>query len=272
MNELVTIPIFELSALVLFASFIGFCVACYASPIKKSTLVAPRSFNIWCIGLICILLSQVLYSYAFRFLNPEQAEIIFYLWPIFLTLFCITHKLIPFSKTHLLATALCFIGVCICLNPTLSSEQDLIRLAIGLAFAIGAALTWSYYSFYCKKYAKLTTDYQSGLFAGPCSILCLLIHFCLETTVIPTLNEFFCISFMGIVVMNFSLAMWKKFICYGNFKIVSLFPYFVPIISVSVLIIAGKTDYSNRLIGSALLVSFGTLLPSIRSSRAKKTC
>ncbi len=272
MSNLTDIPVFELSGLLFFSAFIGFCITYYTSPAKKKVALLPRNKGIWSVGLLCLFSSQCLYTYSYHFLNPEQVELIFYVWPVLLTVFCILNKTIRFSKMHLIALTLCSIGVYTCLSPSVSSTQGLMTLLTGSAVAISSALCWAFYFFYSKSNKDQATEYQSSLFSGPCAIFCIIIHLCTESTIIPTLSQLFIILFLGLVFMHFSLTLWNRAISHGNFKIVSLFPYLVPILSIFILVIAGHTEYSNRLIMAALLVCAGMLFPFLCSSQVEITC
>ncbi len=156
---------------------------------------------------------------------------------------------------------ICSAGVYTCLSPAIASGQNLLSLAIGSAFALSAALAWGYYSFYIKSNKIDSSEHQSGLFAGPCSIFCLVLHLLTESTVVPSLSQVAAILYLGLVIMNFSLILWNRAITHGNFKRISLFPYLTPILSIFSLVALGKVEYSNYLVISALLVSFGTLFP-----------
>lgn len=271
-HSLSELPPFQLTSMILASSFFSFWFFRLFVPEKNKKPAYPSSKKTWVLGCTCIFLVQYLYTASFYFLAPEQAEVTYYAWPFMLTLFCVFSKISSFSIIHFASLIICFTGIYTCLSPQGSyPDQDSYSLVIGTLLCLGGAFTWAYYSFYCKRYKHLTTDSQSSYFSGPCALIALALHLGTESFTFPTIEQVGLTFFLGTMIINISLILWKKSLRYGNFKLITLFPYLVPILSVFFLVLAGKTTLSSRLILSAVLVSLGTILPKIIKSSSAHT-
>lgn len=79
-SELENIPTFQLSGTVFFIAFLYTCVQLTR---KGGWRKINPSIVVLMVGFIAILNNQAAYVYSIKLIPPEQAEIIYYLWPIF---------------------------------------------------------------------------------------------------------------------------------------------------------------------------------------------
>lgn len=260
LQSLLKIPVFELATLIFLSAFLYSQVAYIMKPRSKRKNYYPRSKKMWLVGCLCMFLMQHLYTLAFHFLNPAQVELTYYLWPLFLTCFCLCAKTIRFSMIHIIALIICFLGVYICVASSLDVETLSFSIT-GILLAICAALSWSFYNFYCKVNSLEVKEQQSCIFAGPCALMSFLIHMFSESFVLPSTSNVIAILFLGVLTMGISLTLWNRGVLHGNFKLITLFPYCVPILSILFLVIFQKATFTPSLVIAGGLVSIGTFLP-----------
>ncbi len=262
MSELTDIPPFELMFLVFGFSFLPGLLISW----KKGNFsaVLPKKRRFWVIGPLCLFFNQATYCLAFRFLEPAQAELLYYLWPLFLTGLCIAVRMIQFRPMHLVSTLLAVMGIFVCCAHDCSLHDLLGANAIGISLALASGLCWAAYSFFTKLYKKDSPPFQSLMLAAPVSGMGLISHLIFEEQfVIPSMTQMLIVAFHGLVIMGLSLCIWQKALSKGKLNILSLLPYFVPVLSIFILIGFGKACFSMPLVLSGLLVTLGCSLLAI---------
>jgi drug/metabolite transporter (DMT)-like permease len=256
MDEVRNIPPFEMMAIVLSISF-------FTSLIRlkgKINVIKGAPLRMFLFIMVCITVNQVGYVLAFKLLKPHEAEIVYYLWPLMLLAMTIAGKQERFTYLHTIALGMCFLGVYyaggIFDGITISDMK-------GYGCALAAGISWALYSYYSKK-IKYGLSGTTGILLLPGAILCLIIHLCFEGGYVAlTLKQMFFMTIQGVIILNISIEMWHMAMQKGNFRFLSIAPYWVPILSILLLVLFNKTKMTPQLIIGGIMVSLGSSLRCI---------
>lgn len=111
---------------------------------------------------------------------------------------------------------------------------------------------------------------MNGIWCGLCSLACLALHLAFENSTQPTAYESALILFMGTATLSFSLRMWSYGMREGHFNTLNISSYLVPLLSILILMAAGKTEFKHNLLISCQLIIFGSILGTLAKWTRKK--
>ena len=246
-----TLPIFETLSVVFTVSFI-FSATKLTFYKQWSKLNQPWILGI--VGFIGIYGNDVLYIAAFQNAPAAHADLINYLWPIIvilLTGFLPNEKL---TVRHLFAAASGFAGIYVLIgNGQTGFNQEYL---LGYFLALMDALVWSAYTILARHYGKSPVE-MIGIYCGIGAVFSIIIHFNLETTVMPSLGQWMILISMGLVTQCLAYFCWDFGIKKGNFKMLTILSYGNPVLSVFFLILFGMAELSSELFLACLLVTIG---------------
>ncbi len=248
------IPIFETLTIVFTISF-------FFSAIKltlcKQWHTLKQPWFLWLIGFLGIYGNDLLYIAAFKHAPAAQADLINYLWPIFVILFT---GLLPDEKLsfrHVLAASLGFTGIYVLINQSGQGMES--QYLFGYILAFLDAVIWSIYTLVARRFGKSPVE-MIGIYCGVGAICSLFIHFQWETTLIPANNQWLILIVMGMTTQCLAYFFWDFGVKRGDFKLLSILSYGNPILSILFLIFFGMADASYELFIACALVSLGGLV------------
>lgn len=258
-SELQNIPTFQLSGIVF---LIAFLFTCFRLTKRREWHKIKPSMLILIIGFIAILNNQAAYVYAVKLIPPEQAEIIYYLWPVFAMIISGIFLENPRKIVPIFSALLGLASIYILITNGKGFGEISIERMEGYFFALIASASWVLYSLFSRYNPDIPKE-MNGIWCGMAAIPCFLINCYCEDMIIPTLYEWVLMLFIGIGILSFSLNMWTTGLRYGHFNTLSVMSYMTPLVSVLILMIAGKADFQSHVILSCQLVILGACLCSI---------
>ncbi len=258
-TELGNIPTFQLSTTVFsFALLltIGFLFK------NKNWQRAKQHPKVWILGFLAIFVNQAAYVFALRLIPVEQAEVIYYLWPIALLLIsaCFFENGLPL--TSVISAILGLVGVYILFTDGQGIGEVYLDSGIGYGCALLAGGAWVLYCL-LNRYNEHIPLEMNGMWCGLAAIACLFITWQYEELLLPSFYEWSLMAFIGIFTLTFSLWMWSHAIRHGHFTFLTVMSYMTPLTSVLLLMLFGKVDFSYSILIACQLIVLGGALCSI---------
>ena len=191
--------------------------------------------------------------YSFRFAPAVEANLINYLWPVFMVLF--SPLFFSSSKLkwyHLMGAVLALVG-CAFLVRGEAGEWSMENMK-GYLFAFLAALTWPIYSLGSKKMEKPSVHAIGGFCLGA-GILCLLTHALIEPRVAIASHDAWKIILMGLGPCGLAFYTWDLAIQKGDTRVLGALSYLTPVLStLGLVLFAGQELKSNTIIAMLLII------------------
>jgi len=253
--NLSNIPAFEFLTL---TSFMTFLIACTRLTIKKSWHKIRQPLSFWVIGSICIPMNLLGYFCSFRYIDASLADLIYYMYPILVVLLGAVLFRKRLTLKTLISLILCFTGIVILLAQEIERFPEK-GMWQGVLLAFLGSISWAVYSLSTKIYADSPFE-MVGLFFGIGSLFALVFHLQNEIFILPTLFEFSLMIFWAFIVHNFSISMWEFGMRKGDFDLLNILSFTVPVISVCLLVICGFTPFTMRLVIATTIIAIGLIL------------
>jgi len=198
---------------------------------------------------------------ALRMAPPVSANLLNYLWPIFILLFTpLVFPEIKVRKRHLIGTGIAFAGAgVILLESGLSLSLD---HAWGYVLAIFAALTWAIYSLLSKKVSAFSSA-TIGLFCLISGVMALIAHGVVETAMGLTFTDIWQTLLLGLGPMGIAFYCWDAAVKKGDPRIIAVLSYFTPLLSTLLLILFSDQAFSKTIFYAMALISGGAIVASL---------
>ena len=262
------IPPFELLALTFAVAFLGGLVVQLvrgrAAVAELRQRVAP-----WLCAFCGIFFYHALYFFALTAAPPAQASLIAYLWPLLIVLFS---ALGPGAETlrarHVVGALLGLGGTALLLKHRDAASSSATP-ALGYVAALGCAFVWSGYSVANRRYR----DVPSGMLVGVCGAVAVaggLCHLGFEpTSVVPDARQWSAIAVIGLGPTGLAFLAWDHATKHGRLALLGALSYLAPVVSVMLLVLAGRANATVGLVSATVLIVGGALLATgILSRRA----
>ncbi len=254
------IPPFELTSMAFSVAFIiGYIL--WAKEGKGILIHFKLPLKIWFVGVCGLFGYHYFYFLAIRNAPAIEANLINYLWPLFIVLFS---SFLPNEKLrwfHIVGVLFGLIGVVFLVSDGGSFNFEVQYLS-GYVYAFIAALIWGSYSVVSRFFAHIPTS-SVGAFCGVTAFLALICHFLFENTVIPTLYEFIVIILIGLGPVGGAFFVWDYGVKNGNIQFLGSMSYFTPLLSTILLIIFGLSNSSSTIWIACLLIVVGSMISSL---------
>ncbi|MDH4414008.1 MAG: EamA family transporter [Rhizobium sp.] len=251
-----TMPPFQLSAITFAIGSLPGIFMFIAKPERLKELRQPP--KVWLAGVGGLFGYHFLYFTALRNAPAVEAGLIAYLWPL---LIVVGSALLPGEKLgwHHIVGALCgLMGTALIVGKNGFAFDPAYSLGYFTAFL--CAFTWAAYSLVSRKFEKVSTDVVTG-FCLATSILSLLCHLALETTVWPeTTTQWAAVIGLGLLPVGLAFYVWDYGVKNGDIQILGASSYAAPLLSTLILIIFGFGDISVRIGLACLLITGGAVL------------
>lgn len=199
---------------------------------------------------------------ALRLAPPVQANLINYLWPLFMVL--LSPLLLPglqLRPVHVLAGLLGFAGAALVIlgNPAHEGAQQAAGWHWGYLLALLSALVWAGYSLLTRRVPHFPTAAIGG-FALLSGLLALLCHALLEPAVALSGRDLLLIGALGLGPMGAAFFLWDMALKRGDARHIGILSYLTPLASTAVLVLAGGRAFSWNIALAALLIVGAALL------------
>lgn len=198
---------------------------------------------------------------ALRLAPPVQANLINYLWPLFMVL--LSPLLLPglrLRRVHIAAALLGFAGagVVILAGPAASpAAPD--GWSWGYLLALLSALVWASYSLLTQRVPHFQTAAIGGfaLISGLLSLVC---HAALEPRVALSLRDVLLIAALGLGPMGAAFFLWDMALKRGDPRHIGILSYLTPLVSTALLVVSGERAFSWSIALAALMIVTAALL------------
>ena len=253
--KLSNIPPFEFLTI---TSFMTFLITCARLTFRKSWHTIRQPLMFWIIGSICVPLNLLGYYCSFHYIDASLADLIYYMYPILVVMFSTVVFKRRLTFKTVLSPLLCFSGVVILLGQEIDRFPE-ISMWQGVLFAFLGSASWATYSLCTKVYSNTPFE-MVGLFFGVGVLFNLTIHLQNEVYIQPSLTELSLMIFWAIVVQSLSITMWEFGMRKGNFELLNVCSFTVPVISVCLLVMSGFTPFTMRLMIATTVIALGLFL------------
>ena len=193
--------------------------------------------------------------YSFRFAPALEANLINYLWPVFMVL--LTPLFFREAKLrfhHIFGGGLAFLGSVVLVLGK-GGELRIVNLK-GYLLALGAALSWPLYSLGKKKLPP-TSVWAIGSFCLISGVLSFLTHFLLEPRVVLQFHDAWKLFLLGVGPFGLAFYTWDLSLRWGDARLIGALSYLTPIISTLGLIFFAGQELTGTILGAIALIIGG---------------
>ena len=201
---------------------------------------------------------------ALRHAPPVQANLVNYLWPLFIVV--LAPLLLPGVRlrlAHVLASGLGFLGAGLAILGGHSLEA---AWAWGYLPAMGSALIWATFSLGSRRMAQSGKGFPTaalGLFGLISGLLALACHVWLEPPLHLGLRDGLLIVVMGLGPLGGAFLLWDRALKLGDPRTIGVLSYLTPLAS-TLLLIAVTGRALTIWIGLATVLIVGAALLAMR--------
>lgn len=256
------IPPFQLAAMTFAIGAVAGAVGVIATGRPAAEIVSAPGGAI-ALAVAGLLGYHALYFYALQSAPPIEANVVNYLWPLLIVLFCAA---LPASAGgqrltgwHVAGALVGFAGALIALAgpATIPSEGTLGR---GHLAALGAAIVWAGYSVASRLYRQV----PSASVVAACALTAvgaLLIHLLVETPRWPDgAASWAVILAMGLGPVGLAFTLWDSAVKHGDIRLVGVVSYATPLFSNALLAGLGLGRAGPMLWLAVVLVTAGAVM------------
>lgn len=249
-------PLLVLGASALIGFLFLFFLAARQKTLPAFATVPIKTLVFVAIGLMG---NNAFYLAAITRIGPAEANVVHYLWPVFLVAIAsVVHRRSP-SLVQTAGIACGFAGVAVALSPQMGGGLDLTGVLLGAC----GALTFAIYSV-GRSLAKVETNVV-GPSLGLAGIVALGAHFSLEPAYWPTTGQWLAIALMGIGPFTVANIFWDKATREGSAATISSLAFLTPLVAMMLLAMFGLGVVTIATFIGALFAVTGAVL----SSRSK---
>lgn len=222
----------------------------------------------WLVGIGGLFGYHYFYYVALQNAPVAEANIINYLWPLFIVL---GSSFLPGEKlrlAHIIGACFGFVGAALLVGEGLfsvdsaSQSSQYPNLAYGYFAAILCSLIWSSYSVLSRALKKVPTD-AVVYYCFVTAVLAFAAHGVSEETIWPQgFWQWGGVLAMGLMPVGGAFYTWDYAMKNGNIQLLGSLCYFIPVLSTAILVATGTAPLSWNLGIATVLVSIGALIAS----------
>lgn len=207
----------------------------------------------WAHGVGGLFGYHALYFAALAFAPPVEANLLNYLWPLFIVLFSAPLLGLRLGLARIAGVAMGFAGCALLLGGGAGFPAE---AWFGLACALAAAVVWALYSVLSKRLAAVPTEAVAG-FCLASAVLAAVTHLALETSVAPDARQAVVVLLLGLGPVGAAFFLWDRGMKAGDPRLLGTLAYAVPVASTLLLVAAGEAPWQPALLPALALVVGG---------------
>lgn len=225
-------------------------------------------FVAWIVGIGGLFGYHYFYYVALQNAPVAEANIINYLWPLFIVL---GSSFLPGEKlrlAHIIGAGFGFVGAALLVGEgLLSSSADngaqsqlYPNIAYGYFAAVLCSLIWSSYSVLSRALKKVPTD-AVVFYCFVTAVLAFAAHGLSEETILPQgVWQWAGVVAMGLMPVGGAFYTWDYAMKNGNIQLLGSLCYFIPVLSTAILVATGTAPLTWNLGIATLFVTLGALI------------
>ena len=217
--------------------------------------------KVWLVGVGGLFGYHFFYFLALQNAPAVEANLINYLWPLFIVLFSAFLPGVKLRWFHVLGVVLGLGGVVALLGAKGGFSFDY-QYARGYFYAFVCALVWSSYSVLSRYFGKVPTSAVGG-FCGVTAILAFVCHLLFETTVVPGFGSFVAIIILGLGPVGGAFFLWDYGVKKGDIQMLGAMSYLTPLLSTLLLVSLELSKASRAIWIACFLIVLGSIIASL---------
>ena len=225
-----------------------------AWPLVRQWKVPPRTLALGIYGLFGY---HFLLFIALRVAPPVEANLVNYLWPLFIVV--LAPVFLPglrLKPAHVFAALAAFSGAAIAI---LGGGGASGTWSWGYLPALGAAFMWASYSLWTRRVPAFPTA-AIGLFGLVSGVLSLACHALLEPAVQLGARDWLLVAVMGLGPLGAAFFLWDKALKNGDARHIGILSYITPLASTSLLVlVTGRTFTASIALAAGLIIGAAVL-------------
>ena len=202
---------------------------------------------------------------ALRHAPPVQANLVNYLWPLFIVVLApLFLRSVRLHAVHVLAALVGFAGAALAIVGGRGLDGG---FAWGSLPALGSAFIWASYSLGTRRLADSGAGFSTaaiGLFALVSGALSLLCHALIEPSTVLSGGDVALIALMGLGPLGAAFYLWDRALKRGDPRTIGVLSYLTPLASTALLIVATGRAFTPSIALAALLI-VGAALVAVRA-------
>ena len=254
------IPPFQLTSMAFFVAFmIG--IVLWRKEGRGIIVHLKWPLKVWIVGICGLFGYHYFYFLAIQNAPAIEANLINYLWPLFIVLFS---SFLPNEKLrwfHVVGVLFGLVGVVFLVSKGGSFNFEA-QYTNGYIYAFIAALTWGAYSVISRFFAHIPTS-AVGAFCGATAVLALFCHMFFEATVVPSIQELGIIILIGLEPVGGAFFVWDYGVKKGDIQLLGSMSYFTPLLSTILLIVLGLSKPTSTIWIACTLIVLGSVISSL---------
>jgi drug/metabolite transporter (DMT)-like permease len=191
---------------------------------------------------------------ALRIAPPVEANLVNYLWPLFIVV--LAPVILPglrLKATHVIAAVVGFAGAAIAIVGAGSGGIGG-GWSWGYLLAFGAAFIWGTYSLLTRRVRAFPTA-AIGLFGLVSGLLSLLCHWLLEPRVAVSGTDWLLLAVMGLGPLGAAFFLWDKALKLGDARQIGILSYITPLASTTLLMaVTGRPLSWSIALAAAMII------------------
>lgn len=196
---------------------------------------------------------------ALRHAPPVEANLVNYLWPLFMVVLApVFLRDVQLRTVHVLAALLGFAGAAIAILGAGSNAAGG-GWSWGYLPALGSAFIWASYSLLTQRVAPFPTA-AIGLFGLVSGMLSLLCHWALEPSVALSGQDGLLLALMGLGPLGAAFFLWDKALKLGDARQIGILSYLTPLGSTALLMLVSGRSLSWSIgVAAAMIIGAAVL-------------